>query len=238
MTALLHVVPLFFYHIAAIILIISISAFFKHSSIKRKLTLLYTLSFISFVALVFNDICFYLDGWSWLTLLPFHLCFIGVLLIPLSLRLNKPFLVDFIFYLCVPGAFAALVAPSSDYIREPTSLLTASFYTFHFLNVFIPVFARKWGIYDIKPTVKKAVQVTFLALGFTALMHALNLFLIQFAHIQSNYFFTIIEFSAPTNPVYTLMAKLIPYDYFYLWSGLLVIYVYMFLIYLTKKVSI
>ncbi|QFT91125.1 Integral membrane protein [Bacillus sp. THAF10] len=237
MTKLLEAIPLFYYDVVAIGIYVAILFMIKKRNVQNKTKVLYLLSGISFVALLINNYCFYLDGWHWLTLLPFHLCYIGVIIIPLALLIKNTTLMDFAFYLCVPGAFAALILPSKDYIAEPFSLLTLSFFVFHFLNVAIPLLASRWGLYDPSPSFKKAIRVSLTGLVIAGMMHLLNLFLMSVTNLEINYFYTFIKYAAPTNPAFELLGSFIPYNYFYLWPGLLVLYGYMGFVFVMRSVS-
>jgi hypothetical protein len=157
--------------------------------------------------------------------------------VPASLILKKQPIMDFVFYICTPGALAALIVPSSDYIGMTYSLMTISFFIFHYLIVVIPFLLTGWGLYSPAPTVEKAVKLSISVFTLAGVMHFLNIVLGKLFNIEANYFFTIIKYSAPRNPLFELFSRIIPYDLFYLLPALLVMYIYMFLIYIIRGMN-
>lgn len=230
-------IPLFYYDISAIIVFAVLFLSLRTSSEKVKRNVLYAMCLVNFIFYIINDYYFYLRGDNILTLMPFQLCNIAVFLIPLALLIKKQLLFDFAFYICVPGALAALLIPSSDYIGIIYSLMTISFFVFHFIVVAIPLLLAAWGIYKPAPTVKKAINLSIAVFTLAGIMYALNLFLGWAFHVEANYFFTIIKYSAPRNPAFELFSKIVPYDYLYLLPALVVLYVYMLIIFCITRIK-
>lgn len=231
MDKLLEAVPLFYYDIAAVIILcfLFISLRSKSNDIKRST--LYVMCSVNFIFYIINVYYFYKRGDNILTLMPLQLCNIAVFLVPIAIILNKQIILDFVFYICAPGALAALLVPSSDYIGITYSLMTISFFAFHFIIVAIPFLLAGWGIYKPEPSIKKALKLSITVFALAGVMHLLNLCLGALFHVEANYFFTIIKYSAPSNPLLELFSKIIPYDLFYLLPALLVLYIYMIIIY-------
>ncbi|KUP04865.1 hypothetical protein Q73_14690 [Bacillus coahuilensis m2-6] len=233
MKEILEVIPLFFLDVFAIGLLWVCFRLGRRFKDKRKW--LYVLCIISGSSLLINQYCLYVKSESILALLPLHLCYMAVWLIPIGLASRNTVLLDLIFYLCVPASLLALLLPSNEFIAEPYSLLTLSFFLFHFLNLAIPILASYWGVYDPAPSIKKAIRVSVTGLILTGVIHVVNLFVGAATGLRVNYFFTIIEYSAPTNPAYQFLGSLIPFDYVYLWPGLLVLYVNMGVVYAVRS---
>lgn len=229
---LLKVFPLLYYYIAAIAVFCTLLFYFRTKNQKTKTAVLYVICVINFIFYIINDYYAYARGDSLLTMMPFQLCNIAVFLIPLSLLLKKELIIDFIFYICAPGALIALLVPNVEYKGDPYSLMTVSFFIFHYSIVAVPFLSAGWNMYKPSPTVKKAIRLSITILTLAGLIHVLNLILGAVFHVEANYFFTIIKYSAPINVAFKLLSKIIPYDFFYLLPGLIVLYVYMFIIHL------
>jgi uncharacterized membrane protein YwaF len=221
--------PLFNYYILTAIFVVVSFAFYKNKSSESKIRFLYVLCVINFLAYVWNLYYFFIYGSHILTLLPLQLCNIAVFLIPASLYFKKTLLMDFAFYLCLPGALAAILIPSNDYAIVYSGM-TISYYIFHGLIFLIPLMMAYWKLYDAQPSVKKAMKLTIMVLSLGAMLHFFNVFMYQNFRIPANYFFTIKDWSAPTNPAFALFAQWIPYDYFYLLPALPILYLYMLIL--------
>lgn len=235
MDKILIIIPLLFYYIAAIcIYIILLKLGSKNKRIRMPI--MAVLCLLDFIFYLINDYYFYIRGDNILTMLPLQLCNIAVFLLPLAVFTKKRLIYDFVFYICAPGGLAAVLIPSNDYIGIPYSLMTASFFIFHCIIIVLPFLAVKWKIYDPFPTVKKALQLSMMVFSFAGVMHLLNLYLGNFG-IKANYFFTIIKYSAPTNPAFAFFSKIIPIDFLYLLPALPVLYFYMLAVYLILNFS-
>ena len=237
MSRVLEAVPLFYYDVSAIGIFLLIFLGFGKQSDKTKAKVLYLLCIINFFAYIINDYYFYKRGDSILTLLPIQLCEIAVFLIPLTLLLKKQVLYDFLFYVCALGAFIALIIPSSDYIGQIWSFMTISFFIFHSIIVIVPFLLAGWGFYLPAPTVKSVIRLSIAIFVIALFSHILNLALGKWFGVEANYFFTIIQYSAPSNPVFELFASIIPINLFYLLPGLLILWIYIPLISLPWNVK-
>ena len=230
MSRILGFVPLFFYDVSAVGIFLLIFLGFGKQSEKTKTKLIYLLCIIDFIAYIINDYYFFKRGDSILTMLPLQLCNIAVFLIPLTLLLKKRILYDFIFYVCVLGAFIALIIPSSDYIGQTYSLMTVSFFIFHYIIVIIPFLLAGWGFYTPAPTVKSVIRLSIVIFIIALFLHLLNLAFGKWFGVEADYFFTIIKYSAPRNPAFELFSRIIPVNLFYLLPGLLILWIYIPLI--------
>jgi len=237
MSRILEFVPFFYYDVSAIVVFLLIFLGFKRQSDSTKTKVLYLLCIIDFLAYIINDYYFYKRGDSILTMLPFQLCNIAVFLIPLTLLLKKRVLYDFIFYVCALGAFIALIIPNSDYIGQTYSFMTISFFIFHSIIVVIPFLLAGWGFYIPTPTVKSVIRLSRAIFIIALFLHLLNLAFGKWFGVEANYFFTIIQYSAPRNPVFELFSRIIPINLFYLLPGLLILWIYIPLISLPWNVK-
>lgn len=238
MDKLFEVIPLLYYDVAAVAVFFTLYITFSSKSFRVKERILYILCFINFVSYIINDYYFYIRGSHILTLLPLQLCNIAVFLVPAAIASKEQLLMDFVFYVCALGAFAALLIPSSDYLGITYSLMTISFFIFHFMIVAIPFLMMGWGMYNPVPTIKKAINLSVAVLGIAGLMYVLNLVLKAAFNVEANYFFTIIKYSAPTNPAFELLSGIIPYDFLYLLPALIVLYFFMAIVFLAESLKI
>lgn len=237
MDKILKVMPLFYYDVAAIIIFCTLYFTLRPRSLQIKERALYVLCAINFIFYLINDYYFYLRGSHILTLLPLQLCNIAVFLVPAAIISKKQLLLDFIFYICALGAFAALLIPSSDYLGITYSMMTISFFVFHFMIAAIPFLMMGWGMYNPVPTIRKAINLSAAILVLGGFMHGLNLLLRAIFSVEANYFFTIIKYSAPTNPAFEVLSRIIPYDFLYLLPALVVLYIFMGIVYIIEALA-
>ncbi len=230
MTMIYSIFPLMNYYLLTIVFVMVSYFIYRNRTVDSKYQFLYALSIVTFLAYIWNLYYFFIYGSHILTLLPLQLCNIAVFMIPASLYYKKTILMDFAFYLCLPGALAAILIPSNDY-AVVYSGMTISYYIFHGLIFLIPLMMAHWKLYDPKPSVKKAVQLTAMVLLIGGALHFFNVFMNQSFQIKANYFFTMKDLSAPTNPAFALFAQWIPYDFFFLLPALPILYVYMLVLF-------
>jgi uncharacterized membrane protein YwaF len=224
------------YYFASIIFIAVTMRIFKSKSQNQRFRFLMVLAVINALAYVINWYYFYIRSDHILTLLPLQLCNLAVFLIPTALITKKAVIMDFVFYICGLGALVAILVVGSDY-QDTYSMMTLSFYVFHFSIFLIPVLNSIWGFHSLKPTRKSAVDLSIMVLAISFSLHLFNLFLNNVFDIPANYFFTIKDLAAPMNPAFALFASWIPYDYIYLSIAFPILYVYMFLIYLWMRLT-
>ena len=220
---------LWLYYLISIILVYGLITTHRNASEKRRHRTLMILALINAIAYVVNWWYFYLRSDHILTLLPLQLCNLAVFLIPAALITRKGVLMDFVFYVCGLGALVAILIPGSDY-ADTYSMMTISFYVFHFSIFLIPVLAAVWGFHSLKPTVKSAKDLSVLVLIISLALHGVNLILNVYFDVPANYFFTMRLLAAPINPAFAFFASLIPFDYLYLSFAFPILWIYMALI--------
>jgi uncharacterized membrane protein YwaF len=224
------------YYVGSLIAVTMILLVFKNKSQSSRFRFLLVLTIINAIAYIVNWWYFYISGAHILTLLPLQLCNIAVFLIPIALISKKAVLMDFIFFICGLGGLAAILIVSSDY-KDTYSMMTFSFYIFHFSVFLIPLLNSIWKFHSLKPSLKSAFNLTVLVLIISGAVHLLNLYLNNVYNIPANYFFTMRLLAAQMNPAFALFAKWIPYDYFYLLFALPILYLYMGLVYLVTLLT-
>jgi uncharacterized membrane protein YwaF len=226
------------WYYAVSLIVVSILLFiYRTRSQASRFRFLLFLSVVNAIAYMVNWYYFYIRGAHILTLLPLQLCNIAVFLIPTALITKKAILMDFVFYICGLGALAAILVVGSDY-QDTYSMMTFSFYIFHFSVFLIPILNSVWGFHPLKPSLKGAFNLTLMVLAISGSVHLLNLFLNNVYAIPANYFFTMRVLAAQMNPAFALFAKWIPYDYFYLLVAFPILYLYMFAVYLITLIPV
>ena len=225
------------YYLASLIVVSLLLFYFRSKSPSARFRFLLFLSVVNALAYIVNWWFFYARGDNILTLLPLQLCNIAVFLIPAALITKHAVLMDFVFYICGLGALVAILVVGSDY-RDTYSMMTFSFYIFHFSVFLIPFLHSIWGFHQLKPSLKSALNLTGMLLVISGSVHLLNLFLNTVDHIPANYFFTMRLLAAQMNPAFALFAKWIPYDYIYLLVALPILYAYMGLVYLITLLAL
>ena len=174
----------------------------KKKSQASRFRFLLVLALINALAYIVNWWFFYNRSEHILTLLPLQLCNIAVFLIPIALM-------DFIFFICGLGALAAILVVGSDY-QDMYSLMTFSFYIFHFSVFLIPLLNSIWKFHSLKPSLKSALNLSMLVLVISGAVHLLNLYLNTVYNIPANYFFTMRLLAAQMNPAFVLFCKMNP----------------------------
>ncbi len=217
---------LIFYYIIGIGCSVGIYFLFRKSTSQRKEIVIYALDALCWVAFWVNAIYFVSIGDHWLTVLPLHLCNFGVILIPIAVYFKKKTLYDFIFYVCSLGAIFALLTPNVQYIGEPFGMIANMFYIFHFIIAVAPFWLIGWGMYRPRLTLKSLAAFTGILLSVGLIMHIFNMIANGAFNIPANYFFTLRELSAWSNPLLAIFAGIIPLDYFYLYLTLPILWIY------------
>jgi len=231
----IKIMQLYLYYLITIIVVAFILWFYKNKSQDSRFKFLLFMALVNAVAYLINWYYFYIKANIW-TLLPLQLCNLAVFLIPAALLTKKAVLMDFVFFICGLGALVAILIPGSDY-AETYSMMTISFYVFHSSIFLIPLLNSLWGFHSLTPSIKSALRLSVMVLIISGSLHLFNLVLNNVYHIPANYFFTIKDLAAPTNPAFALFASWIPFDYFYLSVALPILYGYMGLVYLIMKQS-
>jgi len=215
-------------------IVLGILAIFSKQSEIRKRRFLIGFSLIGIVYYLWNWATFILVPHLILELLPLQLCDLAVLMMPIGLMSRNEKWMDFLFYVCGLGALSALVLMG---LAEQDSYYTMNlnFFFSHFAILMIPYLMVIWGMYDPKPSLKKAIRITIQLLILTAFMHGLNLYLHAQYDADAFYFFTIRRLGVEVSPLLAWFAKLIPFDFWYMTLTLPILYLYMFLVYEVRQ---
>ena len=214
-------------------LIINVALYFvvKHLNEKWQTLVLGILSFSGIVALIFD-----LALWgSPIEYLPFHLCSINALLLPISV-LTKNKVLGNLHLLWTLGAVFALILNHgvAEYVIPSPAFFI--YYIPHVLECGIPLIMFKLGrvkldarciISTVMITITAYTAIHFINLGLNAYCIANNVVDYAGELIQLNYMFSL----APNNPMLALFYQIIPYQYWYMYLIIPVVVVYLGAIY-------
>ena len=163
-------------------------------------------------------------GFNWWGELPFQLCNINMILMPIAVVTGSRSMKSFSFFIAPLGALMALIMPGAGFDQAYLFLpRIIGFYGTHFMIVIEALALLTFGFYrpDYRD-IPKAMAILVL-LGLT--MYGLNMFLRRSGlYDRANYFFTV---ETEENPVLELLYSLIPYPPFYLLPALPVPALYM-----------
>ena len=224
---LAHIISL----LIAIVLNFVIFTILKNKNDKIKTLVLLCLSSFGILAIIFN-----LIAWnSPIEYLPFHMCNINALLIPIAL-ITKNKKIGNLLLLWSVGALIALIVNHSAANFELFSLAFLQYYLSHTFEFGIPIliFALKLIPLDVK-TIPSTLLISLCIL---IVVHFINLGLNKYIEIIDlrdwkgdlivvNYMFTI----KPDNPALQFFYNLIPIPFLYVLPIFPIFTIYLLLIY-------
>ena len=196
---------------------------------------LFALSLAGISAIIFN-----LVAWgSPLEYLPFHMCSITAMLLPVEVLTRNKYIGNLLLVWCL-GAILALVM---NQIQANYVIPSATFFFYyipHTLEFAVTIYLFKFGY------VKKDYKCIPITVGLTVviytLVHLINVGLNHYYEvnqildsygevIRSNYMFSM---DPSGNPVFDLFYKIIPYDYWYMYGAVVILVVYLVALYLPQ----
>ena len=217
--------------VVAILLNVGLYFLLKRRSRRVQLTVLGVLSFAGIAAILFN-----LLRWgSPLEYLPFHLCSLSAMLLPIAVLTRKRIPCNLLLLWSL-DAFVALVLNYSVAEAELFSWTFFFYYFPHVLECGIPILLFKLRLSELSPRcILPTVGITLAA--YTAI-HAINLAVNRYCltHnvlnpsgelVQVNYMFSI----TPENPLLALFYQWIPHPYWYMLPVIAVVVLYLGAIY-------
>jgi uncharacterized membrane protein YwaF len=216
MEALLKASPLFFYIVAGIGLFIGVYYVFRNSSLRAKMIFLYIGCAVSIVFFIINRTFLLRRGEHILALLPLHLCNISLIFTPVALKFKLKVFYDFIFYIGSLAAVFAILSPAASQTGGVFSLMTFTYFTYHYLVVVTPIWLFMWKIYSPKISIKDAFRLYGVLAVLAVLVHILNIVLVNSGLENANYFWTMMENGSKNVSILALFASILPVDLLYL----------------------
>lgn len=229
-------------HIITLILaagiIVGLYYLLKNKNKKIKTVVLGILSFSGIAAIIFN-----LVAWgSPLEYLPFHLCSLNAIVLPIAVFTRNKKLNNLLLLWSL-GAILAVVVNSAQVNYKIFSWTFAFYYFPHVLEFGVPIIMFKLGLAekDIK-CVKTTLLVTMITY---TIVHCINLVLNAYLSnnnildcagnlIQVNYMYSVV----PENPVLALFFSILPYEYWYMYLALPIMLIYLLPMYAREIVQV
>ena len=198
---------------------------------RARYIVLLILSLSGIVAIVYN-----LLAWgSPLEYLPFHMCSITAILLPIAVLTKNRYVGNLLLVWCL-GSILALVFTDA---QADYTIPSATFFIYYVPHVFefavvIYLFVFKYIRMDYR-----CIPVTVgLTVGIYTIVHLINLALNAYcaAHgivdyagnlLTFNYMFSI----TPTTSIFLLFWSIIPYEYWYMYVAVVILVVYLFILY-------
>ncbi len=124
------------------------------------------------------------EGFKWFTLLmggnadvsylPFHLCSINIVLIAVHMIKPTTLIDNFLYLICIPAAFAAMLFPTWTAL-PPTNFMHIHSFTVHILLAAYPIMLTVGG--DIRPTIRQLPRCLLLLIIMAAAVYGVNVWL-------------------------------------------------------------
>ena len=164
-----------------------------------------------------------MGGFNWWGELPFQLCNINMILIPIAVLLDSRPLMSFCFFLGPLGALMALVMPGTGF--DGYSLLLPrmlGYYGTHFMIVIEALALAEFGLFrprfrDLPKTFLAIFLIALAVFGFNMLLRVTGL------HPKANYFFSV---ETEGNFLLEMFHNWIPVPFLYLLPSFAILLVY------------
>ena len=179
--------------------------------------------------LAYSEICAAAGkgGFSWWEELPFHLCNINMMLLPVAALTRWRPLCSFCFFLAPLGAFMALVMPGVGFDAYSVFLpRMLGYFITHFAIFFGGVALAAYGLY--RPRFHDFPGTLLTTMGIALFSFTVSE-LIRFNHLSdhANYFDSV---ESEGNAILALFYRIIPVPYIYLWLSIVILLPYMSLV--------
>ncbi len=205
---------------------------------KIRYFTIFVLSCSGIVAIVYN-----LLAWdSPLEYLPFHMCSILAIMLPITVLTKSRYMGNLLLVWCLGSLLALIINHASGHFIIPS----AAFFIYYIPHVFefgVVIYLFKFGY------IKKDYKCIPVTVGATVviytIVHFINLALTHYVETHQivdyagnlltfNYMFSM----TPDNPVLALFWKIIPHQYWYMYMAVIVLVVYLVVLYLPQIVKV
>ena len=225
-----HIISLIF----AIFIIFILYKLLEKKEENIQILTLGILSFSGIFAIIYN-----LIAWnSPIEYLPFHLCSLNAMVLPIAVFTKNKHLNNLLLLWSL-GAILAIVVNSAQADYEIFSLTFAIYYFPHVLEFGIPLLMFKLNL--VKKDISCIKTTLIITLISYTLIHLINVNINNYLElnnivdyagnlIQVNYMYSI----QPENPVMSLFYMILPYEYWYMFLAIPIIFIYLIFIYLKE----
>ncbi|MBE6558935.1 MAG: hypothetical protein E7661_08040 [Ruminococcaceae bacterium] len=192
---------------------------------------LFLLSLAGIAAIIFN-----LVAWdSPLEYLPFHMCSITAMLLPVVVLTRNKYIGNLLLVWCL-GAILALVMNQAQAEYVIPSATFFFYFVPHTLEFAVTVYLFKFGY--IKKDYKCIPSTVGITVGIYTVVHIINLALNHYCAANQivdyagnvltfNYMFSM----TPTTPIFELFWKIIPFPYWYMYVAVVILVAYLAILY-------
>lgn len=205
--------------------------FLRNKTQKLQKAVLCVLSFSGIAAIIFN----LLEWGSPIEYLPFHLCSLTAMVLPIAVITGNKILSNLLLLWSL-GSFAAIFLNHAVTEAELFGAVFNFFYFPHVLEFIIPILIFSLGI--SKLDIRCIISTVIITFAVYTVIYFINLGLNEYCVnanvtdwkgdiVRVNYMYSII----PDNPLLALFHKIIPYEYWYMYLVTPIIVAYLGAIY-------
>lgn len=218
-------------------LIVGVYFLLKYLPERVRYFIILALSCSGIVAIIYN-----LVAWnSPLEYLPFHMCSILAMMLPITVLTKNRYMGNLLLVWCLGSLLALVINHASAHFVIPS----AAFFIYYIPHVFefgVVIYLFKFGY------IKKDYKCIPVTVGATVviytIVHLINVALTHYVAANGivdyagnpltfNYMFSM----TPNNPVLALFWKVIPHPYWYMYMAIIVVVVYLVALYLPQIIK-
>lgn len=231
---LVHIITL----IISACMILGIYFILRNRSEKTKIIVLFILSLSGLAAIIFN-----LVTWGTpLEYLPFHMCSITALILPIAILTRSKIFSNLLLFWCL-GAAMAIICNQGQANYVIPSATFFFYYIPHTLEFGIPILM--FALKIVKKDVRCIASTVVLTMAIYTVVHFINLALNSYCVanavtnpsgeiVQVNYMYSLF---APV-PLMQAMYNLIPHSYWYMYVVVPFVVIYLGIVYLPEIIAL
>jgi len=231
---LVHIITL----IISACMILGIYFILRNRSEKTKVVVLFILSLSGLAAIIFN-----LVTWGTpLEYLPFHMCSITALILPIAILTRSKIFSNLLLFWCL-GAAMAIICNQGQANYVIPSATFFFYYIPHTLEFGIPILM--FALKIVKKDVRCIASTVVLTMAIYTVVHFINLALNSYCVanavtnpsgeiVQVNYMYSLF---APV-PLMQAMYNLIPHSYWYMYVVVPFVVIYLGIVYLPEIIAL
>lgn len=202
------------------VILVEVYLFLKCRSQKFQTAVLFPLSCLGLVAIVYDLVRWGEPLWN----LPLHLCSINAMILPFAVLTRNKTFGNLLLLWCL-GALAALVM---NFEMANSKLFGESFNVYFFPHVVefgIPVLLFKLKL--VEKDTRCIGSTLIITMALYTEVYLLNKLIRAVSGVPVNYMFSV----EPSNPLLALFYKVIPCEYWYMYMVLPIVAVYLLIVY-------